>query len=76
MARKQKQSMSYIPEVIGEEWLALWSARVNYTPPPVAPRGQGLRKVEGVLCDPTQFTSLGPSTKTVKKRAAGSASRY
>lgn len=76
MARKKgkkKQGMSYIPELLGEDWLANWSARVGYTPPMATKRGQFLRRITiaefgNVQADPTLFTPVGPSTKTQKKR--------
>lgn len=75
--RKQnKQSMSYVPALVGEDWVASWSARFGYVPPPVVKRGQLVRRVEGVLCDPTLFTPLGPSKKTLKGRASRARSTW
>lgn len=72
--RKRKQSLSYLPALTGEEWLASWAVRVGYVPPPVLLRGQVLRKVtvEGmgtVVADPTRFTPCGLSRRVQKRTA-------
>lgn len=71
--KKRKQSMSYVPVLTAEDWLAAWSRRVGYVPPPAITRGQVLRKVTienfgSVQADPTLFTPTGPSIKTQKRR--------
>lgn len=67
MARKSKQSKSYVPVLNHEGWLAEWSARVGYTPPSV-PEPIEPPRLNGDGLDPTLFTSLGPSKRTRRGR--------